>query len=89
LVGQLADEAPDRQWLLTSLMEANFNWRGTAGGTLAMDYHRNVHLQRRWLLPLPEPDLPGDLGRLVHLAETWRTKLTSSASDVPADSLRI
>jgi hypothetical protein len=72
-------------------MEANFNWRGTLGGTLAMDQFGLIYLQRRWLLPLKEPKvLTDDLGRLVYLAETWRNKLeASSAVDAPVGALKI
>jgi hypothetical protein len=84
LVGQLEDDAPNRQTLLTELMEANFNWRGTVGGTLAMDNFGYAYLQRQWLLPLKEEaDLVVDLEKLVHLAESWRSKFEAAAASAP------
>jgi hypothetical protein len=86
LVGQLSDDAPNRQALLTELMEANFNWRGTVGGTFAMDHFGYAYLQRQWLLPLKQgADLVVDLEKLVHLAETWRSKFEAAAVSAPFD----
>ncbi|HSI84188.1 MAG: type III secretion system chaperone [Candidatus Methylacidiphilales bacterium] len=79
--GALPDEPEAKMLLLVEMLEANFNWAGTGGATLAVNGTENlIHIQfKESTEMLDEERLQTILRTIVHNAELWHGRLEAGS----------